>query len=254
MTIDTQRLRELAQKATPERVPRATKINIAGMTFGRLTVLYRVGQHKKYGVMWKCTCSCGNETVAGTCNLRGGKTKSCGCLRTEARSISGKNNKKHGHAVSGVTSQTYKSWRSMMSRCYQETNISFKYYGMKGISVCDRWHDFANFVADMGERPDGKSIDRINLSGNYEPINCRWATQKEQQNNRSTNVLISFNGKTQTLGQWASELGINKCTLQQRIAHGWSEDKAISTPVRRRPVKGRHNSEIAMNKLLESLK
>lgn len=112
--------------------------------------------------------------------------------------------------------------------------MHFKDYGSRGISVCERWREsFARFCEDMGPRPKGTSIDRIDNNGNYEPANCRWATAKEQQRNRRSNVHITFNGRTQVMSAWAEEMGMNQLVLQGRIRKGWSIERALTAPLRK---------------------
>jgi hypothetical protein len=125
----------------------------------------------------------------------------------------------------------YNSWKGMMARCYNEGHMHFSSYGGRGIVVCDRWHDFDCFAADMGERPEGHSLDRINNDMGYSPENCRWATAKEQANNRRNNTVIEANGVEKTLSQWAEDLGTSASTISARINMGWSAEDAVSVPV-----------------------
>ena len=122
------------------------------------------------------------------------------------------------HGMCGTP--TYTTWLCMIGRCYHPANDAFARYGAKGIVVCDRWKDFQNFFADMGERPEGQTLDRIDSKGNYEPSNCRWATGKEQHRNKSSNRLITAFGRTQCLSAWAEEFGIDKRTLRSRLVRG----------------------------------
>jgi hypothetical protein len=151
-----------------------------GQRFGRLTVVRMVGRVNRVA-QWECLCDCGNITVATSGNLKA-KTRSCGCLRKEVTSQSWT---RHGHAkvLEGRTPE-YQSWTSMLARVRATTGRRFQDYGSRGITVCDRWLSFENFLADMGPRPDGTSIDRIDNDGNYEPGNCRWATDSQQVSNR----------------------------------------------------------------------
>lgn len=153
-----------------------------GKKFWNLTVLkeappvyYPSGKRKKF----ICVCDCGNGKIVEKAHLTSGNTKSCGCLVNRHRT---------GYSASrnGRRSPTHQSWTSMIQRCYNSKHVGYKNYGGRGITVCERWrHNFPNFLADMGERPPGKSLDRYpDPNGNYEPGNCRWATQKEQMNNR----------------------------------------------------------------------
>ena len=141
--------------------------------------------------------------------------------------------KTHMHRSGGKTSKTYRSWESMKGRCYNKNDPSYPRYGERGITVCDRWlHSFENFFEDMGERPPSKTLDRINNDGNYEPGNCKWATNKEQQNNMHNNNLINFNGKILSVSVWAVNLSIKRNTLNSRLIRGWSINRALSTKAR----------------------
>ncbi len=126
---------------------------------------------------------------------------------------------RHGHAVGGVVSATYSVWRSMIKRCTNPKAKRFDRYGGRGIKVCERWKAFESFLADMGERPEGRTLDRIDNDGNYEPGNCRWATKKEQA--RTSCRVIGFAGQSKTVAEWAAEFGISSSALSHRFAlHG----------------------------------
>ena len=157
-----------------------SRLDITGQRYGRLTAVQDVGR-TKYGTrLWECRCDCGATTQVQVGTLRYGNTTSCGCLR---RDVGGANTKSHGHATKGL-SPTYRCFNGMKARCNNPKNRSYKDYGGRGITVCARWSNFVNFLADMGEKPAGKTLDRKNVNGNYEPDNCRWATPKEQALNR----------------------------------------------------------------------
>lgn len=151
-------------------------------------------------------------------------SRSCGNSVTSLR---------HGHAKESTgQSPTYTTYMTMLQRCNNEKNVKYPAYGGVGISVCERWRtSFANFLADMGERPEGTTIDRFpDKSGNYEPGNCRWSTIDEQQQNLKNNRLITSGGRTMCASEWARELGVLPSVILYRINHGWSADNAVSTP------------------------
>lgn len=155
--------------------------DLTGQRFGRLTVLRFSHTHNK-NARWMCICDCGKNAVIIGNNLTRGHTISCGCQRDESITRA-----QHGHARSHrgeKLSATYHSWARMKQRCLNSRSDRFKFYGGRGIRVCERWFLFENFLADMGERPPGLTLDRIENDKSYEPGNCRWATPKEQANNR----------------------------------------------------------------------
>lgn len=135
---------------------------------------------------------------------------------------------KHGHSRKAWKSPTYKSWHAMMKRCHQTGATEYRLYGGRGINVCERWQDFRNFLADMGERPTGHSLDRIDPDGHYEPGNCRWATNLEQQNNKRNNTVLTAGGRTMTIQDWHRETGIGSSTIRERLRRGWSTEDAVS--------------------------
>lgn len=152
-------------------------LDLTGLRFGRLTVLRRHSLLRGR-VVWLCLCDCGREHPAASQNLVRGSTKSCGCYRRETSAAKVTT---HGQ----TRSPTFNSWMSMRQRCTNPSDPAWKYYGGRGIKVCARWGSFANFLADMGERPAGKSLDRWpDNDGNYTPGNCRWATATEQRHNQ----------------------------------------------------------------------
>ena len=134
----------------------------------------------------------------------------------------------HGHA--SPQTPTYRSWASMMRRCYNPNETAYSKYGANGITVDTEWHDFATFLKDMGIRPEGTSLDRLHSTDSYGPGKCKWSTQVEQQNNRKDNTVVTFAGKSLTLAQWQSEIGISQKLLGKRIRSGWEVQKAFRTP------------------------
>lgn len=203
--------------------PKTRLLDLTGKVFGKLTVLSREGTHINPSgnskPIWKCICYCGNTVFVVGPSLRNGNTKSCGCIHLEhARNL----NFKHGK----TDTPTHQSWRGMLERCNNPSNSHYPVYGGKGIKVCERWKEFINFVADMGERPEGHTLDRIDNKG-YELSNCKWSTSLEQSRNTSRTYLITWNGKTKCLTDWASELNITREALRYRLKN-WSLEKAMA--------------------------
>lgn len=180
-----------------------------------------------------CRCECGAVASVRNNSLKRKQSTSCGCVRTEhiiASRVS------HGATRFGITSVEYKAWQSMLARTENESTRGYSRYGGRGISVCERWRQsFAAFLEDMGPRPSSDhSIDRINNEGHYEPSNCRWATRREQQNNRTVSRHLVVNGITKTLAEWSRETGIDSRTIGERLKRGWSDEEAVTKPVPRK--------------------
>jgi len=206
--------------------------DILGNRYGRLTVVASGGRDKRGRSRWECVCDCGNVKIIDGYRLKHGDTLSCGCLQKErARDA----HMKHGYNKKGSCTKEYNSWLHMLSRCYNTKNKSYRYYGGRGIKVCDEWKDFRKFIEDMGDCPkDKESIDRIDNNGDYTPENCRWADRSEQNNNKNSNVFITHNGETLTITEWAKRLGTNDCTIRGRIRRGWKVEDAVSLPVKKK--------------------
>jgi hypothetical protein len=193
--------------------------------FGRLTVIGPAPNIDGY-TAWLCQCECGNQLTTITKSLRNGDTKSCGCLQKERRIIA---NKTHGLSYSSE----YRIWAAMKKRCLNPNTKQFSDYGGRGIIICSEWiNSFETFYADMGKRPEGCSLDRINNEGNYEPSNCRWATRIEQCRNKRNNHLITYENETKSMTEWSEILGIKRGALKNRIESGWTIDRAFNQPIR----------------------
>jgi len=204
--------------------------DLTNQTFHRLTANSRVPKIQgKVGVFWNCDCSCGaKDIIVHSYNLRSGNTKSCGCLQREtaAKGIGLQKLWKHRKS----RSIEYNTWNKMLSRCYNPEDSHFDYYGGRNIQVCAEWrNNFEKFLHDMGERAEGLSLDRINVNGNYEPGNCRWATIQEQNQNRRNSIWLEYRGEKKVLSDWAREVGILRSTIQHRLKKGWTIEEALET-------------------------
>ena len=214
--------------------------DLTGMRFGKLTVLeYTNKRNLNRNILWRCLCDCGNEIYVATSCLNSGHTKSCGCEKNnfvEMGKIGGKFGKHHLSRT-----RLYKCYNHMINRCHNSSNIQYKDYGGRGITVCEEWLDkdngFINFYnwAMANGYNDTLTIDRIDVNGNYEPNNCRWVNMRKQNNNRRNNHIIIYNGERKTLEEWSRILPINisSAELRYRIMNNWSIEKAFKTPVRR---------------------
>ena len=215
-----------------------------GQTFGRLTVIKETSIRKHRHIHWHCRCSCGKETIVNAPNLRSGRQQSCGCLKKECST-------KHGYAKrNNKPIPEYRIWISMKNRCTNKNNQAYKYYGGRGIKVCERYKSFINFLSNLNRRPTIKhTIDRIDNNGHYScgkckeclennwPMNIRWATRIQQANNTRSNHLLTYNNKTMNRKQWATEYGINYGTFRRRLDKlKWSTHDALTTPVEKKFV------------------
>lgn len=200
-------------------------IDLTGQKFGRLTVMGKYGKNKSGSINWICKCSCGGEKIVSSSGLRHGGTQSCGCLQKE---LIGNVNKSHGKSKTRL----YKIWKHMKERCYKENLLIYENYGGRGIIMCEEWKNdsmsFYNWAMANGYS-DNLSIDRIDVNGNYEPSNCRWADRKTQNNNRRNCRSITYNGETHTISEWAEMLNIENEVLRRRIVvDNWDIDKAMN--------------------------
>lgn len=214
-----------------------------GNRYNRLTVISvkeempKYVKGKKYGYKYKleCKCDCGNTKYLMYADISSGHTKSCGCLAKESLY---KRNYKHGHTQNSKISPTWSSWAAMIGRCYNKTNTAFRSYGAKGIDVCPRWKGddgFINFYYDMGDRPEGKTLDRIDGAKGYSPDNCRWATIEEQTNNQKSNVKVMWQGKQYNVSQLMKKLGIytNSGVYYTRLKRGWTVQDTFTKPIKK---------------------
>jgi len=186
-------------------------MDLAGQNFGKLTVLNdtRSRLNRKE---WACECECGKKTWVATYRLNAGVTTSCGCRKKEAaKENCFKNSFKPTHGM--AKTRIHKIWSGMIDRCESQYKDKQNYYD-RGISVCERWKIFENFYDDMGEAPIGMSIDRIDVNGNYSPENCRWASAKTQQNNRTNTRYLNINGEKVPLMEFADKIGVKKSEAQ----------------------------------------
>jgi len=182
-------------------------IDLTGHTFHRLTVISIAGKTDDGRYLWNCECSCGSLTVVRGTNLRTGTTRSCGCLVRDRQIES---HLKHGAARMNNTTTTYKIWVGIIRRCLSETHTSWPRYGGRGISICRRWREFANFLNDMGERPPTMSIERLDNNLGYEPGNCIWADSKTQGRNKRNNVSVTICGERHTVAAACEKYGIRR--------------------------------------------
>lgn len=187
--------------------------DLTGQKFGRLTAIrYDPGK-------WLCRCDCGGSVRVLAANLKKGNSTSCGCKRRESQ---------FKHGMSGTPQ--WHAWQAMRQRCENPNDPAYPNYGGRGIKVCDRWQEFKNFVADMGLRPKGYELDRIDNDGPYSPENCRWVTSKANKHNKRTNTRITWEGETLPVTVWAERLGLHPRTLFNRLHRGWSLERAMTAP------------------------
>lgn len=218
------------------------QLELDGKKFGRLSVMRKV-ESQNGRSMWLCKCDCGNEVVKMGKLLANGLTRSCGCLARETTIAKDKARRKH--ECSDIHLRAV--WQKMIERCENPKNNRYYRYGARGITVCKEWHDldeFARWAIANGYKR-GLTIERNDIDGNYCPENCRWATYKEQANNRSDNIRITYDSTEKTLKEWSEISGIPYHTLYGRISSGWEFETAIKTPVRDHvPYKWRKRYEL----------
>lgn len=195
--------------------------DLTGQKFHRLTVQGIVGRHKNKHYLWRCICDCGNTKDTLASMLKRGQIHSCGCKQRE-------NVTTHGMS----STPTYIVWRGMIVRCNNPKSERYCDYGGRGITVCDRWlNSFEAFLEDMGEKPEGLSLDRKDNSKGYDADNCRWATDVEQARNKRNNTLLEYDNRIQPASAWAEEKGIPYGTLLARLEKGWDVKRSLEEPI-----------------------
>jgi hypothetical protein len=209
--------------------------NLTGLKFNRWTVMCQVEKPahvKNKQRYWLCKCDCGNEGIISTGSLKNGNSKSCGCYDSE---VIAERNRKNRKYEMGSTNKLYWAWNHMLQRCEKDYENNKKDYKDRGIKVCDEWHDFnvfAEWALNNGVGDD-LSLDRIDVNGNYEPSNCRWADAHTQANNKTDSRYIKIGSVTKTLSQWARENNMYHKTLAYRIDHGWDEKDLFLPPYKK---------------------
>lgn len=204
-------------------------VDITGYRFGRLVVKERAGSYRQPAgpihTTWTCLCDCGNMKVVRASKLKDGTTMSCGCFGRE-RNVEA--HRRHGHAI-GRRSKEYRAWCQAKSRCYRLKDRGYKNYGARGITMSDQWREsFPAFLKDMGPCPPGRSLERIDVNGNYESANCRWATTSEQHNNRRDNRYVEVAGERMTAAQASRRLGIPAYQIYRALTQGQSIERVLA--------------------------
>lgn len=198
-------------------------IDLTGTRFGQLVVVSLWPERRKSNnnILWKCQCDCGGITKASSGDLKIGKYKSCGC--------------KGGAYKHGWTgTKEHQAWRDMLGRCYNPNAQKYADYGGRGITVCERWKEFTNFIEDMGRKPEGYSLDRINNEGEYSPENCRWTSKSQQNGNKRCSIRLLVNGEYVTLYDLSVSTGMSIEALRTRVKRGWSVERILTQPIIRK--------------------
>ena len=215
--------------------PRSQRIDITGQRFGRLVAIrYEGSDPRKRRSIWRYACDCGGVRVTSMDSVKDGSVKGCSDCFVERCRVVGSMASHPKRGGKKARSAECTAWRGMRHRCHDKGDKEFRNYGARGITVCDRWrYDFKAFLADMGPRPSpNHSLDRINVNGNYEPSNCRWATRKEQCRNTRFNRNLTLGGVTRCVAEWAEITGISAYTISGRVARGWNDERILTTPAR----------------------
>lgn len=212
-------------------MPKVVRRVVPGEVFGRLVVLnIPEGRVRKTHVALWCRCSCGKTVLVPRCDLLRERTRSCGCQRREKARERALTCTQHGHASKRSSTPTYRTWSGMKRRCCVPSDRGFKNYGGRGIQVCHRWREFGNFLRDMGVRPSGSSLGRIDNDGPYSPENCRWERSLQQAENRRTTVWVTWKGRRMALSAFVRNHKVPYQRTWKRIKKGWTLGEAINTP------------------------
>jgi hypothetical protein len=198
--------------------------DLTGQRFNKLTAVSDSGiRSSNRSIKWNCVCDCGNFVQVESGVLLGRRQQSCGCImKGVARHM------KHGHSQKNRQSATYRTWANMKQRCTNPLNHKYKNYGLRGIEICPEWLDcFETFAEEMGEKPEGMTLERRDVNKGYSKSNCYWADAKAQANNKTNNRLITHEGKTMTTSEWADHLGIKFSTLRMRLHRNWPTERAL---------------------------
>jgi len=208
----------------------AKAYDLTSRRFGRLVVLEVIGDDEptrtKY---WRCACDCGNFKSVRHAYLLSGTTTSCGCRLQEVY--------KNMHSIAVTkhgceSNPLYPTWRNMMARCYDPKDPRYRTYGARGVTVCERWHNIRNFIADMGSRPPGLTLERKDNDAEYSPENCCWATRTEQARNRTITLLIEFQGEIKPLIEWCEQFSMPYKLVYERLyRYNWTAARALTTPL-----------------------
>lgn len=207
--------------------------NLLHQKFNRLTAIGYAGKNRSDKNTWLWRCGCGKLHIASAADVKSQRTKSCGCLKLQHLLRRNTSNRTHGAARNGLQTPEYRIWGGMHTRCFNPNDAHYADYGGRGITVCDRWKDsFENFLADMGPRPTPKhTIERTNNDGNYELNNCVWATFYTQSRNKRSNHMVTYNGETLCVTDWAPRLGLTVACLFMRLRK-WTIEDAFTRPLR----------------------
>lgn len=210
-------------------------LDLTGRQFGFLTALRRAGQKRRARpnsgpALWECQCQCGSTAIVRSDRLVQGRTRSCGCNKYNRIA----QRPKRLTTCIECAPLEYKTWLRMHRRCYRKRDHRYKWYGKRGIVVCERWHVFENFLSDMGPKPDSFSVERKDVNGNYEPTNCVWGTDRQQRRNTQRSFYVKFEGTRQLLIDICEKLGLNRNVVYQRLKLGWKLKRALTEPVHKR--------------------